>query len=341
MISFESDYVLGAHEKILELLLETNTENLSGYGEDPYCRRAKEKIRALCRCPDADIYFFTSGTQTNQTIIDAMLQPYEGVIAAATGHINVHEAGAIEFTGHKVLAVPQEKGKIQADTLQDFLKTFYGDSSHEHMVFPRMVYLSHPTEYGTLYSLEELKEISQICKQYDLFLYVDGARLGYGLMSPENNVTLPDLAALCDVFYIGGTKVGSLCGEAAVFPRHNAPKHFVTIMKQHGALAAKGRLLGVQFDALFTDGLYFQISRHAIEMADRMREIFRQKEYRFFVENSTNQIFIVLENEKMEELQKSVGFSFWEKFDESHTVVRFASSWATTMEEIDLLAKVL
>jgi threonine aldolase len=341
MLSFESDYTEGAHEQILQRLIETNMEKMSGYGKDRYCDRAKEKIRTLCKCPEADIYFLIGGTQANQIIIDAMLKQYEGVIAADTGHVSTHEAGAIEYTGHKVLTVPHSNGKIQADVLRDYLKNFYGDANHEHMVFPGMVYISHPTEYGTLYSLKELQELSEICKQYELPLYMDGARLGYGLMSAETDVTLPDLSKLCDVFYIGGTKVGALCGEAVVFTHNNAPKHFTTIIKQHGALLAKGRLLGIQFDILFTDDLYFKISRHAIQMADMLRKTFAEKNYKFYIETITNQIFVVLENTKMKELQGKVSFSFWEKADEKHTVVRFATSWATKEEEVAALINLL
>lgn len=341
MLSFESDYTEGAHEKILERFMETNREQLSGYGNDKYCAQAKEKIKEACKCPNADVHFLVGGTQTNQIVIDTMLEPYEGVVAAVTGHVNGHEAGAIEFTGHKVMALPQVEGKLQAEDLGNMLAAFYADDNHEHMVFPGMVYISHPTEYGTLYSKSELEEISAVCKQYDMPLYLDGARLGYGLMSAGTDVTLSDIARICDVFYIGGTKVGALCGEAVVFTRNNAPKHFMTQIKQHGALLAKGRLLGIQFDTLFTDDLYFEISRHAIEMADKMRNIFSEKGYTFFMETVTNQIFIVLENDKLEELKQSVAFGFWEKLDGNHTVVRFASSWATREADVEMLKKLL
>lgn len=341
MISFESDYAEGAHEKILERFLKTNREQLSGYGNDKYCEQAKEKIKKACECPEAEVHFLVGGTQTNQIIIDTMLAQYEGVVAAVTGHVNGHEAGAIEYTGHKVLTVPHVDGKIQAEALKGLLETFYADANHEHMTFPGMVYISHPTEYGTLYSLKELEDISAICKQYDMPLFLDGARLGYGLMSTGTDVTLQAIAKLCDVFYIGGTKVGALCGEAVVFTHHNAPKHFMTQVKQHGALLAKGRVLGLQFDTLFTDDLYFAISRHAIEMADKMREIFREKSYTFYIETITNQIFVVLENAQMEQLKTHVAFGFWEKADETHTVVRFASSWATREEDVETLRQLL
>lgn len=341
MLSFENDYTEGAHPKILEKFMETNMEKLSGYGNDCYCERAKEKIRKVCQCPEAEIFFLVGGTQTNAVVIDAMLNKYEGVIAAKTGHISVHEAGAIENTGHKVLELNQYEGKINGEELEKYLKSFWRDDNHEHMVFPGMVYISHPTEYGTLYSKNELKSISEICRKYKIPLYLDGARLGYGIMSNNTDVTLPLIAEYCDVFYIGGTKVGALCGEAVVFTKDNMPKHFMTIVKQHGALLAKGRLLGIQFDTLFSDDLYFKISRHAIEMADILKEGFKEKGYSFYIESKTNQQFIILENSKLEELSKKVKFSFWEKVDDEHTVVRFATSWATEKADILKLMELL
>lgn len=341
MLSFESDYIEGAHEKILQRLVETNMEQLTGYGADKYCELAKEKIKEACHCPEADVHFLVGGTQTNATILDTMLERYEGVISAATGHINAHESGAVEYTGHKVLAIPQHNGKIHAEELVTYLETFYGDDSYEHMVFPGAVYISHPTEYGTLYTEEELKEISSVCRKYEIPLYLDGARLGYGLMSRETDVTLPMIAKYCDAFYIGGTKVGALCGEAVVFTKNNTPKHFLTRIKQHGALLAKGRLLGVQFDTLFTDNLYFEISKHAIDMAELLKAGFAKRGYSFFLESPTNQQFIILEDREMEELKKKVGFSFWEKYDETHTVVRFATSWATGKDAVKELMRLL
>lgn len=341
MLSFESDYIQGAHEKILQRLTETNLEPLSGYGNDTYCASAKEKIKAACEYPEADVHFLVGGTQTNQLIIDTMLAPYEGVIAAVTGHVSLHEAGAIEYTGHKVLELPQQDGKIHAEKLEAFLRNFWQDENREHMVFPGMVYISHPTEYGTLYSSTELENISAICRAHRIPLYLDGARLGYGLMSYDTDVTLPQIARCCDVFYIGGTKVGALCGEAVVFTGHNTPKHFINRMKQHGALLAKGRLLGVQFDTLFTDQLYMDISRHAIDMAELLKKGLKEKGYSFYLESPTNQQFIILEDEEMERLKKHVTFSFWEKPDENHTVVRFATSWATPEEDIEQLMELL
>lgn len=341
MLSFSCDYNEGAHPLLLEKLIATNMEQVSGYGSDPYCESAKEKIKKACDCPDADVWFLVGGTQTNSTVIASMLKNHEGVISAKTGHIACHEAGAVEYTGHKVLEIPGHDGKIHGDELEDFIETFYNDESHEHMVFPGMVYISHPTEYGTLYTEAELKEISSICKKYELPLFLDGARLGYGLMSYQTDVTLPMLSKYCDVFYIGGTKVGALCGEAVVFTKNNTPKYFLNTIKQHGALLAKGRLLGIQFDTLFTDDLYFKISRHAIAMAEKLKEGFRKKGYHFLLDSPTNQQFVILENEEMERLRKHVDFSFWEKYDDTHTVVRFATSWATTPESIDALMALL
>ncbi len=341
MLYFENDYSEGAHGKVLEALVKTNYEKLSGYGSDEYCERAKEKIKATCECEDADVYFLVGGTQTNQVVIDTTLKPYEGVVAATTGHVSTHEAGAIEYTGHKVLTVPEHDGKMDAGELKDFLETFFNDGNHEHMVFPGMVYISHPTEYGTLYTKNELASISQVCKQFEIPLFLDGARLGYGVMAKDTDVDLPTVAKYCDIFYIGGTKVGALCGEAVVFTNNNMPKHFTTMVKQHGALLAKGRLLGVQFDALFTDNLYCEIAKNAIDMAELLKKGLTDKGYRFYLDSPTNQQFIILENSQMEKISKDVRFSFWEKYDDSHTVIRFATSWATTKEDVEALINLL
>lgn len=341
MLYFENDYSEGAHPKILQRLMDTNMEHLSGYGSDRYTTLAKDKIRKLCNCPEAEIYFLVGGTQTNQTVIDSVLRSFEGVIAAETGHVSVHEAGAIEFTGHKVLTLPQHDGKLCARELEAYMETFLGDDSHEHMVFPGMVYISHPTEYGTLYTKDELKELSQVCRHFKLPLYIDGARLITGLACPENELSLPDIADLCDVFYIGGTKAGALCGEAVVFTKNNTPAHFLTQIKQHGALLAKGRLCGVQFDALFTDELYKETGRNAIETAALLREGLRQKGYTFYNSSPTNQLFLVMENSRLEELKNHVVYSFWEKADDTHTVIRFATSWATSREDVEKLLSLL
>lgn len=341
MISFESDYTTGAHPEIIRRLTETNLESLPGYGADPYCESAKEKIRKAIGLPEADVVFLAGGTQTNAVVISTMLADYEGVLAARTGHISSHEAGAIEYTGHEVTELPQAEGKITASVLSGYLRDYYADENHEHMTFPGMVYISHPTEYGTLYSKAELEGIAAVCREYGIPLFLDGARLGYGLMSRKTDVTLADIAALCDVFYIGGTKVGALCGEAVVFTRKNMPKHFLTSVKRRGALLAKGRLTGIQFDTLFTDDLYFRISRHAIEMAEKLKEIITAHGLRFYIDSPTNQQFVILENKRMEVLQRKVAFSFWEKADEAHTVVRFATSWSTTEEDLLALDRAL
>ena len=334
MVSFESDYIAGAHPEVLRRLTETNTESLPGYGTDLYSERAKQKIRDAIGIPDADIFFLAGGTQTNAVVISTMLADYEGVVAAGTGHVSVHEAGAIEYTGHEVLELPQRDGKIDPQVLEDFLSAFYEDANHEHMTFPGMVYLSHPTEYGTLYSKEELGRIAALCRRYGIPLFLDGARLGYALASRETDLTLAEIAKVCDVFYIGGTKVGALCGEAVVFTKHNMPKHFLTSVKRRGALLAKGRLTGIQFDALFTDDLYMRISRHATDMAEKMKAILEAHGLPFLLRSPTNQQFVILENERMKKLEERVAFSFWEKADETHTVVRFATGWSTTEEDL-------
>ncbi len=341
MLSFVCDYSEGAHPRILERLAETNLVPQPGYGSDEYTRSAREKIARACGCSDAGVFFLTGGTQTNQTVISSLLQSWQGVIAAETGHIAVHEAGAIEYAGHKVLTVPGHDGKVLASEVEALLEAFFNDANHEHMVFPGMVYLSFPTEYGTLYTRKELETIHEVCRRYEIPLYLDGARLAYGLAAEGCDLTLPDIAALTDVFYIGGTKVGALCGEAIVFPRGNAPKHFLTQIKQRGALLAKGRLNGIQFDTLFSDGLYFDLGRHAVEMARRLRTVLHEAGCTFFLESPTNQQFIILEDSLMERLSNEVAFDFWEKHDATHTVVRFATSWATRPEDIDALAAIL
>ena len=341
MLYFENDYCEGAHEAILKRLMETNMEKVPGYGQDPFCDKAKEKIKGACGCPDGEVYFLVGGTQTNAVVIASVLNRYEGVLSAVTGHVNAHEAGAIEFTGHKVLELPEKEGKIQATDLKDLLETFYGDENHEHMVFPGMVYISHPTEYGTLYSKQELKDLSAVCREYKIPLYMDGARLIYGLVSEGTDLTLQDIAQLCDCFYIGGTKAGLLCGEAVVFTGKNMPAHFLTRVKQHGALLAKGRLLGVQFDALFTDDLYLKIGKNAITTATVLKNGLKEKNYEFYIDSPTNQIFVVLDNVQMKKLSEQVVFSFWEKKDDSHTVIRFATSWATRMEDVHKLLTLL
>ncbi|MBS7294701.1 MAG: aminotransferase class I/II-fold pyridoxal phosphate-dependent enzyme [Treponema sp.] len=341
MVSFESDYIEGALPEILDALVKTNMEQLSGYGADEYTQSAKEKIKKACNCPKAQVAFITGGTQTNQLVISTMLKQYEGVVAPQTGHVSSHEAGAIEYTGSKVITIPGHNGKMDAVELKQYLSDFYSDGNHEHMVFPGMVYISFPTEYGTIYSKKELSDIYKVTQEYKLPLFVDGARLGYGLASKQCDMTLPEFASLCDIFYIGGTKGGALCGEAIVYTKGNMPEHFENLTKKHGALLAKGRLNGIQFDTLFTDNLYFKAAEHAIEMAELVKNAFKSKGYKFLLDSPTNQQFIILENSKMQELTKKVKFCFWEKVDENHTAVRFATSWATKKENVELLQKLI
>jgi len=341
MLHFENDYHFGACPEILRRLTEINAEAQSGYGEDALCRRAADRIRASCGCPEGEVFFLTGGTQTNQVVCAALLDSYAGVIAAETGHVSVHEAGAIEATGHKVLTLPGHDGKLDAGELRAWLERFYADETFEHMVIPGMVYLSWPTELGTLYGKTELAAIAGVCRDYALPLYLDGARLGYGLMSPACDLTLPEIAALCDVFYIGGTKMGALFGEALVFPRGGAPAHMTTRIKRHGALLAKGWLLGAQFDTLFTDGLYFRLGENAIRTALRLRELLREKGCRLWGDSPTNQQFVLLENGKAEALAKELCFSVWERPDAAHAVIRLCTSWATTDAELDKLAALL
>ncbi|WP_272158549.1 threonine aldolase family protein [Streptococcus sp. HN38] len=342
MLHFENDYNKGAHPVLIEALVTSNQEGLSGYGTDLYSQSAIEKIRQAIACPQAQITFLAGGTQTNQIAINSMLASYEGVIAADTGHISTHEAGAIEFSGHKVLTLPHHEGKITASEVDNFIKDFYADANHAHMVHPGMVYISHPTEYGTLYSKTELEDLSKVCQQHNIPLFLDGARLGYGLAARDTDLDLQTIAELTDVFYIGGTKLGALLGEALVFTKNNQPKNFVSIVKHHGALLAKGRLIGVQFDRLFTGDLYIELGRHAIAMAEQLIEILEEKGFQFYLKSPTNQQFVIVKNEELPKLSESgIAYSFWEKYDDSHSIIRFATSWSTSQEDIDDLRKIL
>lgn len=334
MISFENDYNVGAHELILKKLLETNMDPQSGYGSDKYCDSAKKKIKMACQNENIDVFLLTGGTQTNIVCIDSLLQSYEGVICADTGHINVHEAGAIEYNGHKVFSLPSIDGKLSSKNIAKYLDTFESDENKSHMVAPKMVYISFPTELGTIYSKKELEEISKVCKEHDCYLFIDGARLGYGLMSKRNDVTLNDLSTLADAFYIGATKVGGIIGEALVYKKEITPKNMITIIKQHLALLAKGRLIGIQFDVLFTDNLYFNISKNAIEMAELLKNAFKENNYKFYVETITNQIFIVLNQIERERLSLFAKSSFIEKIGEDQYVIRFVTSFATKKEDV-------
>lgn len=341
MVSLDCDYNNGCHPAILRRLAETNDKKSKTYGYDEWTESAKAKIREACDDPDAQIRFLVGGTQTNATVIDSLLQSYEGVVAVQTAHINSHEAGAIEFTEHKVITIPGQDGKMAPNVLEQYMNEFLDDANSEHSVYPGMVYITFPTELGTLYTKDELTELYELCQKYHLPLYIDGARLGYGLMSPENDITLPYLAHHCDVFYIGGTKVGALCGEAVVFTHNNAHPHFFNIVKQHGALMAKGRVVGLQFETLFTDNLYFDISKHAIDMAMQMKQIFKEAGYPFLVDSPTNQQFVILPNEELPRLSQNILFETWGKVDPTHTACRFVTSWATTKEEIEELRTVV
>ncbi|HEM4090583.1 TPA: aminotransferase class I/II-fold pyridoxal phosphate-dependent enzyme [Streptococcus suis] len=342
MLHFENDYNKGAHPVLLEALVASNQEGLSGYGTDCYTQSAIEKIRQAIACPQAQITFLAGGTQTNQIAINSMLASYEGVIAADTGHISTHEAGAIEFSGHKVLTLPHHEGKITANEVDNFIKDFYADANHAHMVHPGMVYISHPTEYGTLYSKTELEDLSKVCQQHNIPLFLDGARLGYGLAARETDLDLKTIAELADVFYIGGTKLGALMGEALVFTKNNQPKNFVSIVKHHGALLAKGRVTGVQFDCLFTDDLYLELGRHAIAMAEQLIQILEEKGFQFYLKSPTNQQFVIVKNEELARLTEAgIAYGFWEKYDDSHSIIRFATSWSTSQADIDELINIL
>jgi threonine aldolase len=366
---FASDYMEGAHPMILQRLMETNLVHSAGYGTDEFSESARAKIRKACNAPDADIHFLVGGTQANATVIKSILRPYQGVIAAETGHVSTHEAGAIEAGGHKVITLPHKNGKLDADSIERCIQGYWDDANHEHMVMPGLVYISQPTEFGTLYSLEELTMISEICHRCNVPLYVDGARLAYALACPKNDVTLPDLARLCDAFYIGGTKCGALFGEAVVLPRHDFIPHFFTLIKQNGALLAKGRIAGIQFETLFTEVsagsgkvsaegvsaavssgetssdetclLYEMVGQNAIAAADRIRAALVQKGYEISFECPTNQLFITVDDTQKERLEALLELSFWEKLPDGRTVLRICTSWATDMKDVDQLIDIL
>ena len=340
-LNFACDYARGAYPDILRRMTETNGIKTAGYGFDGISESARNRIRKACGCENAAVEFLVGGTQTNAVMIDALLRSYQGVIAAETGHISVHEAGAVEANGHKVLVLPHQYGKLSAGDVEQYLEDYYQDENHDHMVMPGMVYLSQPTEYGTLYSGAELRAFRKVCDTYKIHLYVDGARLAYALSCPENDVTLRDLAALCDAFYIGGTKCGALFGEALVIPEPEKVPHLFTMIKQHGALLAKGRLLGIQFDELFREDLYMKIGEPAIRAAAAIRTALRGKGYRLCFESPTNQVFVVIENEALKILGEKVEYGFWEKYDDNHTVIRLATDWGTTESETAALIDTL
>lgn len=339
MIYFNSDYLEGAHPSIMKRIMDTNMEQTVGYGEDAYCSAAQEKIKAACQAPDAEVHFLVGGTQTNTTVIASVLRPYQGVLTAVSGHVNCHETGAIESTGHKVLTLPTDNGKITARQIQEYYNWHHFSPDYEHIVMPGMVYISYPTEGGTLYTKAELTEIYETCKACELPLFIDGARLGYGLTCDDCDMTLPELAHLCDIFYVGGTKVGALFGEAVVVMNKALQKDFRFMMKQRGGMLAKGRLLGLQFDALFTDNLYLTIARHGNEMAKKIHAIFAENGYSFFFDSPTNQQYPIMSDAELKIIGRDFGYEYWERIDETHSAVRFASSWATTQENVDALRK--
>lgn len=341
VLAFQSDYMEGAHPAILKKLAETNLLHTPGYGQDEFSEEARDLIRRACGAPEAEVQILTGGTQTNATIIDCVLKNWQGVICADSGHIAVHEAGAVEFTGHKVLPLKSESGKISARQIESYLADFYNDGNWTHMVEPGMVYISQPTEFGTIYSKKELTEISEVCHARKIPLFVDGARLAYALGSDENDVSLEDLARLCDVFYIGGTKCGALFGEAVVLPNPDLIPHFITQIKQHGALLAKGRIAGIQFAELFKNNLYFELGKSADLFAAKIQDALVAAGFKLYFKSPTNQVFFVIENSKLESLAKKVMYGFMEKYDENHTVIRFCTSWATTKEDVDKLVDVI
>lgn len=337
MLYFNNDYSEGCHEAVLEKLTQTNMEQSFGYGEDEYCLEAARKIRKLCGREDVAVHFLVGGTQTNLTVIAAGLRPHQGVLAADSGHISTHETGAIEATGHKVLALPSIDGKITAAQIEKAVLDHRNDSAFEHIPQPKMVYISNPTEWGTLYSLAELEDISAVCRRLGLYLFLDGARLGYGLTARENDLSMADLARLCDVFYIGGTKCGALFGEAVVITNPALGEDFRFLMKQRGGLLAKGRLLGVQFSALFTDDLYFAICARANRLADQLRDTLVALGYPMYIPGCTNQVFPVLPDALLERIGETYTYSEMLRVDDGHRAVRFCTSWATKQENVDAL----
>ena len=341
MLWFKNDYSEGAHEKVLKRLCDTSRCHRAGYGDDEYSLQAKEKIRQACNAPDADVVFLTGGTQVNVTVIAAMLKPFEGALTAVTGHINCHEAGAVEFAGVKVLPLPQYAGKVKAEDVQNYLDTFYADESYTHMVFPGLLYISHPTEYGTLYTKAELAALRKACDSRGVRLFLDGARMAYGLAAEGTDVTLPDIAKYCHAFTIGGTKCGAYCGEAAVFAAGCMPEKFVTLTKQRGAMLAKGSLNGLQFDTLFTDDLYGEIGRHTIRMAMKLKRALLDKGYEMYIDSPTNQQFPIVDEETYRRLKEKVEFGVWERLRDGRIVIRLCTCWATEEQDLDELISLL
>ena len=338
---FHNDYNEVCHPAVLRKLQENVGKQMGGYGEDTTCEKAAAMIRALCENDTLAVHFLVGGTQANLTVIAAALRPHQAALGASTAHINVHETGAIEATGHKVIPLPTNNGKITGEQIRSVMDAHYADASREHTPQPKLVYISNPTELGTIYNLAELQDISMACKAYNLYLFVDGARLGYGLAARDNDITLADLARLTDVFYIGGTKVGAMFGEAVVIANPSIAEDFRYLIKQHGGMLAKGWLLGLQFEALLEDGLYLQIAAHANSMADKIRKTLEENHYPLLVEGVTNQIFPILPDSLLDKLKDDFTFSEQERVDESHRAVRFCTSWATSPESVDALCAAL
>lgn len=341
MIRFNCDYLEGAHPRILEALTRTNMEQTPGYGEDVYCEQARKKIKEVCKNEDAAVHFLVGGTQANLTIISSILRPHQAVLCVKEGHINAHETGAIEACGHKVMAIEGRNGKISAEQIKEQHELHWGDGAHEHITQPKLVYISNPTELGTIYTKAELEAIRKVCDECNFYLFLDGARLGYGLMSEENDLTLEDIARLCDVFYIGGTKVGCFFGEAVVICNKALQEDFRYIIKQKGGMLAKGRLLGIQFYEMFKDGLYFEISAHAMKMAKLLKDGLQEMGYEFYAESPTNQQFVIVSNAKLKEIEDRFSFEYQMKYDDNHGVVRFCTSWATQEEHVMQLLEAL
>ena len=334
MIRFNCDYLEGTHPRILQALTETNMLQTCGYSEDEYCEAAREAIKKVCKCEDVAVHFLVGGTQANLTVISSILRPHQAVLSVKEGHVNAHETGAIEATGHKVMTIEGKDGKITGNQIREQYKLHWEDGAHEHITQPKMVYISNPTELGTIYSKAELEAIRKACDDCNLYLYLDGARLGYGLASKENDLTMEDIAKNCDVFYIGGTKVGALFGEAVVITNKALQEDFRYIMKQKGGMLAKGRLLGIQFLELFKDGLYFEISEHAMRMAELLRDGFTELGYKFYANSPTNQQFVIVSDEKLKELDEKYSYEYQMRYNETHSVVRFCTSWATKEEHV-------
>ncbi|MEA4973104.1 MAG: low specificity L-threonine aldolase [Candidatus Metalachnospira sp.] len=339
MIRFNNDYNEGAHENIIKKMTTINLSQICGYGEDEYCREAADIIKNLCKKTNADVHFLVGGTQTNLTVIASALKPYQCAVSASTGHINVHETGAIEATGHKVFSIETDDGKLKAEMIKSAYETHWNDESHEHIAQPKLVYISNPTEIGTIYSKKELEDIYKTCRECNLYLYIDGARLAYGLGSEKNDLDFETIASNCDIFYIGGTKCGALFGEAVVILNDSLKEDFRYMIKQRGGMLAKGWLLGLQFTELLKDGLYIELAKNADRLAAKIKEAVIKEGYPLYSESYTNQQFIIFPDELIEELNKKYALSYQQKYDDTHSVIRICTDWATKEENVDSLIK--